>query len=91
MKIDIEGGELTVLTDLIMSGSLADIDEIHVDWTNDPYVEAWNGTEPIILLKEAVERLNGVARELNLQHNCEIESIDDESYYDFNGPLPECQ
>ena len=32
MKLDVEGGELEIVADLIMSGALANIDNILVDW-----------------------------------------------------------
>ena len=33
VKMDIEGRELEVVPDLVMSGALSAVDEIHVDWT----------------------------------------------------------
>ena len=32
MKLDVEGGEVEIMADLIMSGALAHLDNIHVDW-----------------------------------------------------------
>ena len=89
MKIDIEGKELEVITDLILSGALAHIDEIHVDWSqriDDPYVDI-----PALLeLETAVNSLNKLGKKFNMLHQCPIESIDDESYYNYIGPLPDC-
>ena len=90
MKIDIEGKELEVITDLILAGALADIDEIHVDWSqqiNDPYVDKAGLTS----LKTSVDILNQLGEKLDLQHQCPIEAIDDETYYDYDGPLPKCR
>ena len=33
MKLDVEGGEVEIVADLIMSGALANIDNILVDWS----------------------------------------------------------
>ena len=32
MKLDVEGQEMEIMADLIMSGALAHLDNIHVDW-----------------------------------------------------------
>ena len=32
MKLDVEGQEMEIMVDLIMSGALAHLDNIHVDW-----------------------------------------------------------
>ena len=32
MKLDVEGAEAEILFDLIMSGAIQHVDNIHVDW-----------------------------------------------------------
>ena len=32
MKLDVEGGEVEIMADLVMSGALAHLDNVHVDW-----------------------------------------------------------
>ena len=39
MKLDVEGKELEVIPDLVMSGALQYLDQIHIDWTRDPLVD----------------------------------------------------
>jgi len=86
MKLDIEGKELEVVPDLVMSGALPHIDSIHLDWTNDPYTDL----NKVLGLKGAMELLNGLANENNLQHVTEILAVDDETYFEFDGKLPIC-
>ena len=32
MKLDVEGQEMEIMADLVMSGALAQLDNVHVDW-----------------------------------------------------------
>ena len=32
MKLDVEGQEMEIMADLVMSGALAHLDNVHVDW-----------------------------------------------------------
>ena len=35
MKLDVEGRELEVIPDMVTSGALAAVDNVHVDWTRE--------------------------------------------------------
>ena len=87
MKIDIEGTELEVVPDLVMSGAISHVDEIHLDWTaGDPYVDNDKNAE----LAAAMQVVSELAVQQELHHQCMIEAVDDETFGGFNGYLPEC-
>ena len=57
MKLDVEGGELEIMADLIMSGALAHLDNIHVDW------------ESLVLREEDLEKYD---QEVQLVNNYDV-------------------
>ena len=81
--MDIEGMELDVVPDMLMSGALAVVDEMHVDWTRlDPYVD----TDKIDKLAQAMDLITQLAG----GRGCLVEAWDDETFGGFDGPLPKC-
>jgi len=87
MKLDVEGRELDVVPDLVMSGALQHIDHLHVDWTKDE----WTDESLVDQLSGAMSVLTTLARNRRLAHTTEVVPLDDESYWDFKGPLPQCK
>ena len=87
MKLDVEGKELEVIADLVMSGALSHLDNIHVDWTNDLLVDG----KKVNKLAESIHFIYDLAREKNLSHITEIDDTDDESFAEFTGDFPECK
>ena len=57
MKLDVEGGEVEIMADLIMSGALAHLDNIHVDW------------EALVLREEDLEKYD---QEVQLVNNYDV-------------------
>ena len=57
MKLDVEGGEVEIMADLIMSGALAHLDNIHVDW------------ESLVLKEEDFEKYD---QEVELVNNYDV-------------------
>ena len=57
MKLDVEGRELEIMADLIMSGALAHLDNIHVDW------------ESLVLREEDVDKYD---QEVELINNYDV-------------------
>ena len=86
MKLDVEGKELEIMADLVMSGALEHLDNIHVDWTTDPYSEY----QDIEKMRNAVGFITKIAKEKNLTHILDIEERDDESFVSFTGDFPQC-
>jgi len=102
MKLDVEGRyflfshfrgfpsifkrELGIVPDLVMSGALQHIDNLHVDWTKDD----WTDESLVNQLSAAMSVLTTLGTERGLAHITEVVPLDDESYSDFKGPLPQC-
>ena len=86
MKLDVEGKELEIMADLVMSGALQHLDNIHVDWTTDPYTDQ----DAIHKMTTAMNFLTHMAREKNLSHITDIVDTDDESFASFTGDFPQC-
>ena len=63
IKLDVEGKELEIMADLVMSGALEHLDNIHVDWTTDPYSQYEN----IETMRNAVGFITQIAKEKNLR------------------------
>ena len=86
MKLDVEGKELEIMADLVMSGALEHLVNIHVDWTSDPYSQY----EDIEKMTNAVGFITKIAKEKNLTHITDIEETDDETFASFTGDFPQC-
>jgi hypothetical protein len=96
--------ERGVVPDLVMSGALAHLDNLHVDWTRDSDTSDAN-TADIKNLETLMLYLTSLSTSLGLRHvpevspscTCEVNkslpqvtSTDDETYSSFNGSLPSC-
>ena len=69
MKLDVEGGELEIMADLIMSGALAHLDNIHVDW------------ESQVLREEDLEKYD---QEVQLVNNYDVVNFRSDRFFQFN-------
>lgn len=87
MKLDVEGRELELLADLVMSGALEHLDNVHVDWSTDEYSPP---SEDIEKMRQAIGFITKIAKEKNLTHIADIEETDDESFASFTGDFPQC-
>lgn len=88
MKLDIEGAEREVVPDLVMSGALSGVDNIHFDWhiSNDDFKDQATA----IGLRDAMNLLTKLSREYDLEHQGNMEMGDDETYGEADQPLPKC-
>jgi len=86
MKLDVEGRELEIVPDLVMSGALQHIDNLYIDWTGDE----WTDTAPLTELSNAMAFISTLSKNLGLNHTTEVVALDDETYADFQGELPQC-
>jgi len=86
MKLDVEGRELDVVPDLVMSGALQHIDHLHVDWTRDD----WTNIPLVNDLSRAMETLSTLGKDRGLVRTTEIVYLEDESYLYYQGSLPNC-
>lgn len=88
MKMDIEGKELEVLPDLLMTGALVSVDRLYMEWHySHTYFVSKNETKTI---KELIGAVCNVAEEKKLLQRCHIQDLDDETYFKFKGELPTC-
>jgi len=87
MKLDVEGRELDVLPDLVMSGALQHLDHLHVDYTRD----GWTDLFLVENLSIAMRVLVKLAKDRGLIHTAEVVEFDDETYSSYSGPLPKCK
>jgi len=83
MKLDVEGMEMELVPDLVMSGALSHIDNIYIEW----HPQEGNKAGP---LAESMKLLVNLAEEKKLHHVTKIVQLDDEEYYTFTGDLPVC-
>ena len=83
MKLDVEGMEMELVPDLVMSGALSHIDYIYIEW----HAKASNKVGP---LAESMKLLVKLAEEKKLHHVTKIVQLDDEKYYTYTGNLPVC-
>jgi len=86
MKLDVEGNEMQVIPDLVLSGAIGHLDTLHVDWHT---MASWQDTE-VHETKKAIEFFTHLGNRFNLSHVAQVDDKDDESYGDFSGALPTC-
>jgi len=86
MKLDVEGRDLDVVPDLVMSGALQHIDHLGVDWTRDNYTDVALVNE----LSSAMETLSRFGKDRRLLRTTEVVYLEDESYTYFEVPNPYC-
>jgi len=99
MKLDVEGRETEVVLDLVMSGALAHIDNIHIDWSGNVCwgncLDSSHYTEKdqneVEQLAKAMDILTFLGKKWTKGHVTEVLREDDETYSDFDGPLPQCK
>jgi len=88
IKLDVEGRELELMIDMMMSGALRHVDNIHIDWPlgdkNAPYQ-----TE-LAKVKDSFKILSDFGTQLGLEHTVEILHFDDETFYDDKTPITLC-
>lgn len=102
VKLDIEGLELEVVTDLIVSGAMSLVDKVLVEWhrgeeSGSGPEEGWAGREEqeergrfMEGARKAAETLAYLSGKLGLKNRFNVTSFDDESYYDQELSLSEC-
>ncbi len=90
LKLDIEGSELEVMTDLMLSGALRKLDRVLVEWHLDNDGDD-DGDRARFMAgaKKAVETAAYVARKL-LGDTTEVIQFDDETYFDQQLSLNGC-
>lgn len=92
MKLDVEGREVDIMPDLVMSGAFGQIDSLMVDWT-DSLNDGMQPRSQTVMnqrLRKALEELVELSLALDLHRVTEVIPLDDETYSSFDGDLPQC-
>jgi hypothetical protein len=90
MKLDIEGSELEVMTDLVVTGALQHLDLAFVEYHPLSFDKDDVRTNYIKGLAKAVDTINFLSKKLRLKTMYNVLSFDDESYSNTTFPLPQC-
>ena len=88
MKLDIEGSELEVLTDLLVTGSLQYFDLVAVEY----HLSTQNDKNRVFIqdLEKAINTITNLSNVLKLNSVINVKPLDDETYGTDIFPLPDC-
>ena len=89
MKLDIEGSELEVLTDLLVTGSLQHIDLVSVEYHPLSFND---DVRPGLIrdLEKAMNTITNLGQHLGLNSTINVKNVDDETYGKALFPFPDC-
>ena len=90
MKLDIEGSELEVITDLVVSGALQHIDLALVEYHSKSFYKSDFRNSAILGLEKTVDTLNYLSRTLKLKNMYNVKTFNDDSYTKVSYPFPIC-
>ena len=90
VKMDIEGSELEVLTDLLVTGTLSKIDLLTVEYHSESFTRDDVRSAYLKGLEKAVDTINYLSQKLRLKDAINVQTLDDESYATVRFSLPEC-
>lgn len=80
IKSDIEGAELKILLDMVTSGALSHIDNIHMEWHGAAFYRSDRGAHMVDKLAKAVTSIADLTQRQDMENKFEIEEMDDETY-----------
>jgi len=80
IKSDIEGAELKIVPDMAVTGSLAHVDNMHMEWHGETSYRQGREPRMISKLALAITTLAELSRSEGIEHEFEIEEMDDETY-----------
>ena len=90
MKMDIEGSELEVLTDMVITGALQYVSLALIEFHPLSYQKNSTRQLGILNLKKSIATLQTISKNLNLSSTYHVASFDDEHYYNSSFALPNC-
>ena len=90
MKMDIEGSELEVLTDMVITGALQYVSLALIEFHPLSYQKNSTRQIGILNLKKSIATLQTISKNLNLSSTYHVASFDDEHYYNSSFALPNC-
>merc|ERR1719186_354109 len=83
IKCDIEGGELKIIPDMLVTGAFAHVDNLHMEWHGDTSYRHGKEAEKISRLAPAITALAELTESEGIEHQFQVEEIDDETYTGF--------
>ena len=83
VKSDIEGAELEVVTDMLVSGAFGAVDNLHIEWhglEGTGFDRTGDEAEMITMLATAITALGDILDRLRMEDSFRVEEHDDETY-----------
>ena len=80
IKADIEGAELKILPDMIMTGALQHVDNLHMEWHGEASYRTGEEPKKIDKLEKAITVIAELAESEGLEDKFDIIEMDDETY-----------
>merc|ERR1712029_55133 len=80
IKADIEGAELKILPDMIMTGALQHVDNLHMDWHGVSSFRTGPEAIKIDKLEKAITVIAELTHSEGIENKFVIEEMDDETY-----------
>jgi len=80
IKADIEGAELKIIPDMLITGALNNVDNLHMEWHGEASYR--QGREPTMISKlaPAITAIADLTQREGIEHLLEVEEMDDETY-----------
>jgi len=80
IKADIEGAELKIIPDMLITGALDNVDNLHMEWHGEASYR--QGREPAMISKlaPAITAIADLTKREGIEHQLEVEEMDDETY-----------
>jgi len=80
IKADIEGAELKIIPDMLITGALNYVDNLHMEWHGEASYR--QGREPTMISKlaPAITAIADLTKREGFDHQLEVEEMDDETY-----------
>jgi len=80
IKSDIEGAELKIIPDMVITGAFGHVDNIHMEWHGNSSYRKGREAAMISKLAPAITALGELSESEGLEHQFKIEETDDETY-----------
>jgi len=80
IKADIEGAELKIIPDMIVTGAFGHVDNLHMEWHGEASYRQGREPQMISKLAPAITALGELTQSEGIEHAFEVEEMDDETY-----------
>jgi len=80
IKADIEGAELKIIPDMLVTGAFGHVDNLHMEWHGEASYRQGREPQMISKLAPAITALAELTESEGMDHKFEIQEMDDETY-----------